>query len=146
MHEQPITRVNYILLLVKEEFYSFIKGIQWFGLKKKWNVISKYFVPNRTPEYLEELVVSLINRLYKSMFNILDYEKNEKLKKKKIIKNDSDYEKAIITYTREFRKELNSIYLEILNYNSKNNFFFIEKPYEKLILADNKLVEGKKSN
>ena len=80
------------------------------------------------------------------MFNILDYEKNEKLKKKKIIKNDSDYEKAILTYIREFRKELNSIYLEILNYNSKNNFFFIEKPYEKLILADNKLVEGEKNN
>ncbi len=40
--------------LTKEEFYTFLKGIQWFGVKKKWTVISKYFLPERTPEYLEE--------------------------------------------------------------------------------------------
>ena len=41
-------------LLTKQEFYIFLKGIQWFGVKKKWNVISRYFLPERSSEYLEE--------------------------------------------------------------------------------------------
>ena len=41
-------------ILSKQEFYFFLKGIQWFGIKKKWNVISRYFLPERSSEYLEE--------------------------------------------------------------------------------------------
>jgi hypothetical protein len=41
-------------ILSKEEFLSFLKGIQWFGIKKKWSVISRYFLPERSAEYLEE--------------------------------------------------------------------------------------------
>lgn len=40
--------------LSKEEFLLFLKGIQWFGIKKKWNVISRYFLPERPPELLEK--------------------------------------------------------------------------------------------
>lgn len=38
----------------KDEFFTFLKAIQWFGTKKKWNCISRYFLPDRTAEYLEE--------------------------------------------------------------------------------------------
>jgi hypothetical protein len=47
-------------ILNKQEFYLFLKGIQWFGIKKKWNVISRYFLPERSSDYLEEY-----NLLYK---------------------------------------------------------------------------------
>jgi hypothetical protein len=40
--------------LTKEEFELFLKGIKWFGLRKRWNAISRYFLPERTPEYLEK--------------------------------------------------------------------------------------------
>lgn len=39
--------------LSKEEFLCFLKGIQWFGTKNRWSAISRYFLPNRTAEYIE---------------------------------------------------------------------------------------------
>jgi hypothetical protein len=41
-------------VLSKEDFYLFLKGIQWFGVRKKWNLISRYFLYERSSEYLEE--------------------------------------------------------------------------------------------
>ena len=41
-------------VLSKQEFFLFLKGVQWFGIKKKWNAISRYFLPERSSEYLEE--------------------------------------------------------------------------------------------
>lgn len=41
-------------LFSKDEFYLFLKGLQWFGTRKKWNLISRYFLYERSPEYLEE--------------------------------------------------------------------------------------------
>lgn len=38
----------------KEEFFAFLKGIQWFGNKKKWNAIARYFLPDRSAEYIEK--------------------------------------------------------------------------------------------
>ena len=43
-------------ILSKHEFFLFLKGIQWFGFKKKWNAISRYFLPERSAEYLEEYI------------------------------------------------------------------------------------------
>jgi hypothetical protein len=40
--------------LCKNEFISFVKGLEWFGTKKKWNLISRYFLPERSPDYLEK--------------------------------------------------------------------------------------------
>lgn len=41
-------------ILTKHEFFLFLKGIQWFGIKKKWSIISRYFLPERSSDYLEE--------------------------------------------------------------------------------------------
>lgn len=39
--------------LNKEEFFAFLKGLQWFGMKKRFGAISRYFIPDRSPEFLE---------------------------------------------------------------------------------------------
>ncbi len=41
-------------VLSKDDFFIFLKGIQWFGVRKKWNLISRYFLSERSSEYLEE--------------------------------------------------------------------------------------------
>jgi hypothetical protein len=38
----------------KDEFVSFLKGLQWFGTKRRWGAISRYFLPYRSPEFLEK--------------------------------------------------------------------------------------------
>jgi hypothetical protein len=43
-------------ILSKHEFFLLLKGIQWFGIKNKWNAIARYFLPERSAEYLEEYV------------------------------------------------------------------------------------------
>jgi len=83
------------------------------------------------------------------MIGLIEEEKNDSKKKKKV-KINSDYETALITYTKDFKDELSSIYNEIQNFESKNSFFFLEKPYEKLSLnekpLDNKFINSKESN
>jgi hypothetical protein len=36
------------------EFITFLKGLEWFGTNKKWNLISRYFLQERCPDYLEK--------------------------------------------------------------------------------------------
>jgi hypothetical protein len=40
--------------LSKNEFLLFLKGLQWLGTKSKWSALSRYFLPQRTPDYLEK--------------------------------------------------------------------------------------------
>ncbi len=42
-----------------DEFFLFLKGVQWFGIKKKWSLISRYFLNDRSPEYIEEYLNSI---------------------------------------------------------------------------------------
>ena len=43
--------------LSKEEFFLFIKGLQWFGFTGKFELISLYFLPHRSPLFLQKLKV-----------------------------------------------------------------------------------------
>ena len=33
--------------------------MQWFGVKNKWNAISRFFLPKRNGEYLEEYILEI---------------------------------------------------------------------------------------
>ena len=109
-----------------KDFLKFLKGIQWFGLKNKWNLISRYFLPEKTSDYLEnffELLVEknvlpkdLYNNNYKSSGN---KNKNGNFKKVNIFMDDE----MIKMYKENFKEEIEKTKNEINNIKSKNVFF-----------------------
>ena len=117
-----------------KDFLKFLKGIQWFGLKNKWNLISRYFLPEKTSDYLEnffELLIEknvlpndLCNNTYKNNGN-----KNKcgNFKKVNIFMDDD----AVKMYKENFKDEIEKTKNEIINIKSKNNFFS-DIEYEKL--------------
>ena len=117
-----------------KDFLKFLKGIQWFGLKNKWNLISRYFLPEKTSDYLEnffELLIEknvlpndLCNNTYKNNGN-----KNKcgNFKKVNIFMDDD----ATKMYKENFKEEIEKTKNEIINIKSKNNFFS-DIEYEKL--------------
>ena len=117
-----------------KDFLKFLKGIQWFGLKNKWNLISRYFLPEKTSDYLEnffELLVEknvlpkdLYNNNYKSSGN---KNKNGNFKKVNIFMDDE----MIKMYKENFKEEIEKTKNEINNIKSKN-VFFSDIEYEKL--------------
>lgn len=123
--------------LSKEEFKLFLKGIQWFGLRKKWNVISRYFLPERTPECLEQLYNLLLDN------NILDTDLlhninsiAEKNKKKKNSKN-MNLSQTLNNYLKDHDREINQTVKEISNLQSKSYFYTQEENFEELRISDN---------
>ena len=117
-----------------KDFLKFLKGIQWFGLKNKWNLISRYFLPEKTSDYLEnffELLVEknvlpkdLYNNNYKSSGN---KNKNGNFKKVNIFMDDE----MIKMYKENFKEEIEKTKNEINNLKDKNTFFS-DVEYEKL--------------
>ena len=117
-----------------KDFLKFLKGIQWFGLKNKWNLISRYFLPEKTSDYLENFFELLIeknvlpndlgNNTYKNNGN-----KNKcgNFKKVNIFMDDE----AVKMYKENFKDEIEKTKNEIVNIKSKNNFFS-DIEYEKL--------------
>ena len=109
-----------------KDFLKFLKGIQWFGLKNKWNLISRYFLPEKTSDYLEnffELLVEknvlpkdLYNNNYKSSGN---KNKNGNFKKVNIFID----EEKIKMYKENFKEEIEKTKNEINNLKDKNTFF-----------------------
>lgn len=71
--------------------------------------------------------------------SILEEEKNNNdvnNKKKKKHKNGSEYDEALVNYINEYKNEINVLYNDIQNFETKNFFFFVEKPYEKISLSE----------
>ena len=118
-----------------KDFMKFLKGIQWFGLKNKWNLISRYFLPEKTSDYLEnffELLLEknvlpndLCNNNYKNSGN--KNSKSTNYKKINIFMDDD----TIKMYKENFKDEIEKTKNEIINIKSKNNFFS-DIEYEKL--------------
>jgi hypothetical protein len=110
-----------------KDFMKFLKGIQWFGLKNKWNLISRYFLPEKTSDYLEnffELLLEknvlpndLCNNNYKNTGN--KNNKSTNYKKINIFMDDD----TIKMYKENFKDEIEKTKNEIINIKSKNNFF-----------------------
>ena len=117
-----------------KDFLKFLKGIQWFGLKNKWNLISRYFLPEKTSEYLENFFELLIeknvlpNDLYNNGYkNNTNKNKYTNFKKVNIFMDDD----VIKMYKENFKDEIEKTKNEIINIKSKNNFFS-DIEYEKL--------------
>jgi hypothetical protein len=127
-------------MLSKEEFHLFLKGIEWFGYKNKWNVISRYFLPDRSASYLEEFFFMLIEN--KVLFN--DKQNDEQVKyrlelrknkKKNIIINTELLEQ----YKQYFSNEINSLSKSITSIELKSKFYTPEETYEHLISQINEM-------
>lgn len=71
-----------------KEFVLFLKGIQWFGVNK-WTLISRYFIPERNAEYLENIYKLLISLNYLEDYEIKKYQ--SRLSKKNNINNKIRY-------------------------------------------------------
>ena len=118
-----------------KDFMKFLKGIQWFGLKNKWNLISRYFLPEKTSDYLENFFELLLeknvlpndlgNNNYKNSGN--KNSKSTNYKKINIFMDDD----TIKMYKENFKDEIEKTKNEIINIKSKNNFFS-DIEYEKL--------------
>ena len=118
-----------------KDFMKFLKGIQWFGLKNKWNLISRYFLPEKTSDYLENFFELLLeknvlpndlgNNTYKNSGN--KNSKSTNYKKINIFMDDD----TIKMYKENFKDEIEKTKNEIINIKSKNNFFS-DIEYEKL--------------
>ena len=125
MNENPLNQ---------KDFLKFLKGIEWFGLKNKWNLISRYFLPERTSDYLENFFELLIEK------NVLPAElssnnnKNNGMKyksgnfKKVHIFMDDDIVKM---YKENYKDQINLIKSEITNMKNKTHFYS-DVEYEKL--------------
>ena len=120
--------------LSSKDFLKFLKGIQWFGLKNKWNLISRYFLPEKTSDYLENFFELLVEK------NVLPEElcganykingiriKNGNYKKVNIFMD----EEKIKMYKENFKEEIEKTKNEINNLKDKNTFFS-DVEYEKL--------------
>ena len=118
-----------------KDFMKFLKGIQWFGLKNKWNLISRYFLPEKTSDYLENFFELLLeknvlpndlgNNTYKNSGN--KNSKSTNYKKINIFMDDD----TVKMYKENFKDEIEKTKNEIINIKSKNNFFS-DIEYEKL--------------
>ena len=134
---QNIIKKNKILnetMLNIDEFYLFIKGLEWFGFKNKFNLISRYFLPERNSEFLENFFNLMINyKIFPEFMN-----NNDKLNFDKI--NNSNEKKFFINideellkeYKNKYSKEINNIKNEINNLDSKSYFYTKENFYEKI--------------
>ena len=125
MNENPLNQ---------KDFLKFLKGIEWFGLKNKWNLISRYFLPEKTSDYLENFYELLIEKNVlpteltnnNNKNNSIKY-KNGNLKKVHIFMDDE----IVKIYKEKFKDEINKIKTEITNMENKANFFS-DVEYEKL--------------
>ena len=125
MNENPLNQ---------KDFLKFLKGIEWFGLKNKWNLISRYFLPEKTSDYLENFFELLIEKNVlpselsnnNNKNNVIKY-KNGNLKKIHIFMDDD----IIKMYKDNFKEEINLIKKEITNIKSKL-YFYSDVEYEKL--------------
>ena len=118
-----------------KDFMKFLKGIQWFGLKNKWNLISRYFLPEKTSDYLENFFELLLeknvlpndlgNNTYKNSGN--KNSKSTNYKKINIFMDDD----TVKMYKENFKDEIEKTKNEIINIKTKNNFFS-DIEYEKL--------------
>ena len=125
MNENPLNQ---------KDFLKFLKGIEWFGLKNKWSLISRYFLPEKTSDYLENFFELLIEKnvlpselsINNNKNNIIKY-KNGNFKKVHIFMDDD----IVKMYKETFKNEINIIKTEISNIQSKT-FFYSDIEYEKL--------------
>jgi hypothetical protein len=125
MNENPLNQ---------KDFLKFLKGIEWFGLKNKWNLISRYFLPERTSDYLENFFELLIEK------NVLPSElssnnnknngmkyKNASFKKVHIFMDDE----IVKMYKENYKDQISLIKSEITNMKNKTHFYS-DVEYEKL--------------
>ena len=125
MNENPLN---------SKDFLKFLKGIQWFGLKNKWNLISRYFLPEKTSDYLENFFELLVEK------NVLPADlcgdnyksngiknKNGNFKKVNIFMDED----VVKMYKENFKEEIEKTKKEINNLKDKN-VFFSDVEYEKL--------------
>ena len=127
-------------MLSEEEFFLFLKGIEWFGCKNKWNLISRYFLPERNNDYLENFFNILIekkiltNEILGGNFIENNNNKNHSNKKNTI----QISEDLIKKYKSKFKNEIEKIQKETNDIKLKNYFYSQDIPYEKINTIQNK--------
>ena len=127
-------------MLSEEEFFLFLKGIEWFGCKNKWNLISRYFLPERNNDYLENFFNILIekkiltNEILGGNFIENNNNKNHS-NKKNMIQISED---LIKKYKSKFKNEIEKIQKETNDIKLKNYFYSQDIPYEKINTIQNK--------
>ena len=127
-------------MLSEEEFFLFLKGIEWFGCKNKWNLISRYFLPERNNDYLESFFNILIekkiltNEILGGNFIENNNNKNHS-NKKNMIQISED---LIKKYKSKFKNEIEKIQKETNDIKLKNYFYSQDIPYEKINTIQNK--------
>ena len=89
--------------LNKTELELFLNGIKWFGTKDKWVLISRFFIPYRTPEYLENVYNILIR-----LNHLIDFE-NKYLQDKNIRKQNNKTKNKELD---SFEKKINDLAIE----------------------------------
>lgn len=117
--------------LSQEEFHSLVKGMQWFGINNKWILLSKYFLPERTPEYVENILkIVLDNGFMKEHEYLVSSYKKRRKKKKEL----TPFEQKIVQLATHYSKELQEIPTE--NENGSKIFYTPEPTYDKYSLPD----------
>lgn len=121
-------------MLSIDDFKLFLKGIEWFGCKNKWNVISKYYLPERSSDYLEELFKLLIEM--KVFPAELDTTSNNEIKKnkKKYIKVNED---LIKEYQMLYEKDISCL-LKTMNEVKEKELFYTKEEAFEVITMQNK--------
>ena len=122
-------------MLSEDEFFLFIKGIEWFGFKNKWNLISRYFLPERNSDYLESFFNILVekkvftNEILGNGFIDINCSNKNNCNKKCSIQICED---VIKKYKLKFKNDIEKIELETNDINLKNYFYSQDIPYEKI--------------
>ena len=129
-------------MLSEDEFFLFIKGIEWFGFKNKWNLISRYFLPERNSDYLESFFNILIEKkvfnneiLGNGFIDNFNCHNKSNFNKKCSIQISED---VIKKYKLKFKNEIEKISIETNDINLKNYFYSQDIPYEKINTIQNK--------
>lgn len=117
--------------LSEEEFHALVKGMQWFGINNKWVLLSKYFLPERTPEYIENVLKIIVDNgfLKEHEYLVSSYKKRRKKKK-----DLTSFEQIIVQLASSYSKELQEIPAE--NENGNKVFYTPDQNYDKYSLPD----------
>jgi hypothetical protein len=128
--------------LNEQEFKSFLRGLTWFGYKEKWSLISRFFLPERSPYYLEKVfeVVMSLDFLVESRIKKIN--RIKKKKEKELTSFEIKINELATTHKNEILQILNNNY----SITPSKNYFDCFKDLNNVEFQSLDLVENTCSN